>query len=184
MGKVNIVVYGCDNSGKTTLCNQLITYLNDVVKVKAKYTKSLGPASMLDQVIFINRHLQDETWDVEVFDRFPIVEEAVCGNVLRHSNHFASHLNYTLMSLNQVTLFIHCDPGIEAILDWGDREQMQGIKENAKALKEAYEAYAAITGISPRVIKYDWKTMDYHNVLYSVSHISTLKSKEDANEHH
>lgn len=184
MGKVNIVVYGCDNSGKTTLCNQLITYLNDVVNVKAKYTKSLGPATMSDQATFMNKHIQDETWDVEVFDRFPIIEEDVCGNVLRHSNHFASHPYYSLMVLNQITLFIHCDPGMDAINEWGDREQMEGIKENAKALREAYEAYAAIKGITPRVIKYNWKTMDYHNVLYSVSHISTLKAKEDTNEHH
>lgn len=168
--KINIVVYGCDNSGKTTLINNLVTYLLENCQ-PAIAIKSLGPASLSDQVRFMDKYILDVNYlenSVQIFDRFPIIEEEVCGNILRNHNNFSSHATYVSNMLNQITFFIHCNPGEDKIFNWGEREQMKGIKENAKQLIEGYKAFPYIHKITSRVFNYnymkdDWK--DLANII-------------------
>lgn len=174
MSRVNVVVFGCDNTGKTTLCNNLNTTLNSFFGVKSEVIKSLGPASFPDQVQFLEKNLGEMKDGIYIYDRFPIIEEQVCGTVLRGSNKFDGFGEYVSKTLNKITFFIHCDPGLEKIQQWGTREQMEGIKENAKALNDGYKACANLFGIYPRVIPYNFLKDDWNDIAKLIYSYYTL----------
>lgn len=163
--KINVIIFGCDNTGKTTLADNLVKYLT-ASDVPCTKVKSLGPAKMGEQVKFMDDMVakRDDRNYIQIFDRFPIVEEEVCGVVLRNKNHFASYPSYVDKMLNHINLFIHCDPGLEEITKWGDREQMKGIKENAKELNELYEAFPYIHGIEARTMNYNFKRDNWQEI--------------------
>lgn len=175
---LNIVIYGCDNSGKTTLCQNLLGYF-DKAGIKSSYIKSLGPARMAKQVNFMHENLREVYPKnfIKLYDRFPIIEEEVCGPILRDWDNFKSFGSYGTSILNSITLFIHCDPGIESIQQWGERDQMFGIKENAERLAEAYAAYSIIHGIEGRTIHYDWTKDSWTDIAQTIVELANVVSK-------
>lgn len=150
---MNIVVFGCDNSGKTTLAKVLDSILG------IGYIHSPGPLKDVeDMKRFIESNLDNNT--VNIFDRLPIIEENTCGVVLRGKNLFGSLDNdYTAEVFNRINLFIYCRPGYESVSNWGDREQMAGIKENIDKLIESYDdVYDYLYENGYPVLKYDYNT--------------------------
>lgn len=139
----NIVIYGCDNSGKTTLAKNLIHNMMGIFKgspVDFSYIHSLGPVSAGEQTQFMYKETRrDPGMKVRVFDRFPLVEERICGTVLRGRDLFANDHTLRAMMFGRIDLLIFCDPGTEAIQNWGDREQMAGVKENAMEMYQGYK---------------------------------------------
>ena len=139
----NIVIYGCDNSGKTTLAKNLIHNMMGFFKgspVDFSYIHSLGPVSAGEQTQFMYKETRrDPGMKVRVFDRFPLVEERICGTVLRGRDLFANDHALRAMMFGRIDLLIFCDPGTEAIQNWGDREQMAGVKENAMEMYQGYK---------------------------------------------
>lgn len=181
--KINIVVYGCDNTGKSTLCHQLVDTLT-ANSIPAYYIKSLGPASLPNQVAFVSKNLsQVDRFEVNIFDRFPIIEEEICGSILRNHNTFSSFPDFIDRALNQIALFIHCDPGLNKITDWGSREQMEGIKENAIKLNEAYGAYKVIHGLEARTIEYNFLKDSWQDIAKLLLDYCALLNKEVTDEH-
>lgn len=73
---MNIVVYGCDNSGKTSLANHIAE------KFKLEYVRSKGGPNMSTQEVlqYLDKNLDEGN---KVFDRFSIIEEYTNGLVLR-----------------------------------------------------------------------------------------------------
>lgn len=133
----NIVVFGCDNTGKTNLTR----VLNDVLKeagVNVKIIGSIGKAKKETQQDYITNMLDLE--GIKIFDRFTPIEEYVCGNVLRGKSNF--NLDELKVFSNKVDLFVFCYPGLFNILNWGTREQMEGVKENALDLITNYNCMA------------------------------------------
>ena len=54
-------------------------------------------------------------------------------------------------------LFIYCNPDINLIVNWGDREQMHGVKENVQMLKTSYDKYYDyLISSGYNVVCYDW----------------------------
>ena len=139
----NIVVYGCDNSGKTTLARNLVTHLMEKANGKPidfAYIHSLGPVETGKQLDFMYRETRKVDGNiVRVFDRFPLIEERVCGMAIRGRDVFYNDHTTRARMLGRIDLFIHCDPGIETVLNWGNREQMDGVKENAKEMYMGYK---------------------------------------------
>lgn len=137
----NIVIFGCDNSGKTTLCQRLQYELSD--KYNVKIAKSIGPKKRIEEYVgFMDENLSENC--VTIFDRFPIIEEATTGIVLRHENIFDKVVNqkeFYDKYLGMVDLFIYCYPGVDNILRFGEREQMNGIIENIQYLIPSYLQY-------------------------------------------
>lgn len=132
----NIVVFGCDNSGKTTLCENIVKYINETKDIKAEYVRSLGPNKKLDeQVKFMKDNLSKD--GVKLFDRFPLIEERVCGRILRGEDNFQNYMEMVDL-LKPVDLFVMCYPGLLSVLKWGDREQLTGVKENIVGLINGY----------------------------------------------
>lgn len=104
---------------------------------------------------FINGNLYKNV--VNIFDRFPIIEEYCCGNVLRNKNLFEGEYSYTFDVFSRIDLFIYCCPPIDNVTNWGDRDQMSGIKENIESLRVKYdEVYKYLLEKGYRVIKYDY----------------------------
>ena len=168
MKSKKIVIFGCDNSGKTTLANELVS------KFGFEYIRSPGPVSRDEQIDFLKSKLDSDT-DM-VFDRFAIFEENVCGNILRGHSNFSDIPEAVAMDLfySKVDLFIFCNPGFDEIENWGDREQMDGVKENANKLWEGYkEIFRGLKNNSLNVIEYNWKS-ELYGFNYVVSEVINL----------
>lgn len=177
MSKFNIVIYGCDNTGKTTLAEKIKKEFDDSYPnlIEANYVKSLGPAPLYEQVAFLDKNCNNKTsshgkLQVNIFDRFPIIEEFVCGNILRHENKFDTLGNNPINRyMDTINMFIHCAPGYEMVTNWGTREQMDGIKENAFALYSMYETVKYVFDIKSRTLEFD-----YTNKLSEVFHLDIV----------
>lgn len=144
-----IVIFGPDNSGKTTLANDICSSFG------YEYSHSPGPVSIEEMMEYIEESLGNEK-DL-VFDRFPPIEERTCGVVLRNNNKFQGMGNIVMDYFSRVDLFIYCNPGMKTIENWQEREQMEGIKENIIALKESYDKLANdLSELGLPFICYDW----------------------------
>ena len=161
----NIVVFGCDNSGKTTLSNSLKELLDIKLKGMAdvEYKHSLGPKITLEQQKeFMETNLNKDC--ITIFDRFPIIEEAVCGKVLRGVNiyntgNIEKDFEYLKNIFDKVDLFILCFPGLLQVVNWGEREQMEGVKENVMDLiNEYFKIAITIKEMGYNVIEYNFNT--------------------------
>lgn len=167
-----IVVFGCDNTGKTTLCENLKTFIawknKDVNSVVV--AKSLGPnKSVEEQIDFMDLTLNDKQKTI-IFDRFPIIEEATCGKVLRGKDNFQEWENTNVIDLlRKVDCFIFCYPGLFNVLNWGEREQLDGVKENALKLINAYNEMAvSLKSLGFKVLEYNYKLININEFLEEV----------------
>lgn len=144
---MKIIVVGMDNTGKTTLCDDL------EYKLKVFRVKPLGPGynreQMLDNILYnMNKYT-----DV-VFERFSIFEELVYGKVLRGESKF------TFEDINLIRkykpIIVYCRPSNEVIFNFGDRQQMKGVIEQKEKLLKAWDKliFDSLEGF--KVIKYDW----------------------------
>ncbi len=132
-----IIVEGMDNSGKTTLVEKLHKEYNLSV------IKSSGPKDMsqLESAIYdsIERF---KNGDIVIYDRHPIISEHVYGPVLRNKNlleNLARKKRIWDDFFRVEPMIIYCRPPIERIRNYGEREQMDGVKENTELLTHAYD---------------------------------------------
>ena len=156
MKNKKIVVFGCDNTGKTTLCNYLKKIYDEEKDIEGKIeiAKSIGPNKTKQEYIdFMEKELNKE--NSVIFDRFPVIEEYTCGNILRGENIFDGDI--IVPFLEKVDVFVFCYPGLFKTLNWGNREQMNGIKENAVDLINAYTLMAyMLKSLGYNVIEYNY----------------------------
>lgn len=170
---INVVIFGCDNSGKTTLANKIVEFINNSI-----YVRSLGPNKTVEeQIKFMVENLNVNR--VNIFDRFPCIEENVCGNVLRGKNNFDG-LD-TSAILNKVDLFIFCYPGLLNVLNWGSRDQLSGVKENVVELINGYTKYAKyLIDKGYNVLEYNYKeTNCFDRIFYEIKKIEEGKNKKN-----
>lgn len=162
--KFNLVVFGCDNSGKTTLCNDICNYFNSIgditrTKVTSSVVHSLGAVNKFKQIKFMSDMLVESDkreLEIQIFDRFPIIEEFICGNILRGLDQFEMDHYLKSVLLGKITFFIYCKPPYEKVENWGTREQMEGVKENARDMYKAYGMVPKKFDIAQRTIEYDY----------------------------
>lgn len=149
-----IVVIGCDNSGKTTLCEMLVKKFPEL-----NYVHSKGPGTareMLDNI-----HSEFASEKNIIFDRFSVIEEKVCGVILRGEDKI-NNPEYQAEAdslLEQIDLFIVCCPSnIDIVANFGNREQMDGVKEHYSELYSGYIEVAKELMVDRElpVIFYDW----------------------------
>lgn len=157
---MNVVVYGCDNSGKTSLANHIAEKFN------LEYVRSKGGPSMSTQEVlqYLDKNLSEGD---KVFDRFSIIEEYTNGLVLRGKDRFQDEFIDKESFLNRIDLFIYACPSMEAVKNFGDREQMDGIIENIDRLREMYRVFTVNDVISAdrSLIVFDWtKDRDYAEI--------------------
>ena len=155
----NIVVFGCDNTGKTTLSEFLVGKIkSEKPELKPIYKKSLGPnKTMIEQTLFMG--IMCNLKNLVIFDRFPIVEEMTSGVVLRNKNNFQNMSKIQIESyLKMVDCYIFCYPGLFEVMNWQEREQLDGVKENALELINQYNRFAfALKECGFNVIEFNYK---------------------------
>ena len=153
---LKVIVVGMDNTGKTTLVNQLSEYYG------CESIKSLGPGYSREEMIDeIKRKL--DLPGMKILERFSIIEECVYGNVLRNNPKF------TIDDMDWIRdydfVIIYCRPEDDIIYNFGDREQMVGVIEEKDKLVKAFDEL--MIEISKRgfiVIPYDWTKMNRDNI--------------------
>lgn len=152
-----IVVYGCDNSGKTTACQNLEGMLLER-GYRVKVIHSPGPASAVEMIQFMAENTSDDpNIDIRILDRFPAIEELVYGPLIRGENKLMNFHNLCNLFMDRIDRFIYCDPGISTIENWGNREQMDGVKENAKLIRYSYVSLVYEYTALIKASLYNWK---------------------------
>ena len=157
---MNVVVYGCDNSGKTSLTKHIAEKFN------LEYVRSKGGPNMSTQEVlqYLDKNLNEGD---KVFDRFSIIEEYTNGLVLRGKDRFQDEFIDKESFLNRIDLFIYACPSMEAVKNFGDREQMDGIIENIDRLREMYRVFTVndVINADRSLIVFDWtKDSDYSEI--------------------
>ena len=162
----NIVVFGCDNSGKSTLCQQLSEMLNEDADFTSDFMHTPGPVSLEEMKKYMEDNLVPKgSRHTRVFDRFPILEESIYGPLLRGESKFKDQ-EYNKKLLDKVDLFIYCYPGLFTILNWGEREQYPGVKDNALEIINRYNKLAfGLRKAGYKVKEYNYKVDDYRRLL-------------------
>lgn len=156
----NIAVFGCDNTGKTTLAKYLVEKIsreNNIDELPI-YQKSLGPNKTKNQQEeFMN--LKTSGKGIVIFDRFPIIEEMTSGVVLRKKNNFQDSSKESIeYFLRLIDCYIFCYPGLFEVIDWKNREQLDGVKENVLDLINEYNKFAfTLKEYGFNVIEYNYK---------------------------
>lgn len=151
-----IIVVGMDNTGKTTLVNQLKEFY------KCESIKSPGPNYTRQEMIDEIKKDLDLPNKV-ILERFSILEELVYGNVLRN------HSKFTIDDMDWVRdydfIIVYCRPGDEVIYNFGDREQMAGVIEEKEKLVEAWDNLMIdLARIGFVIIPYDWTKMNLDSI--------------------
>lgn len=139
-----IIVEGMDGTGKTTLVLQLAHQFG--VKPK-KFVGSLGPSDDY-RIVLVNRtrleitELEETGGTIKrLYDRFPLISEAIYGTILRGRNCFGG-LYYPLRSrlLALKTVIIYCRPDRDIVRDNVQQgSQMKGVLEHFGELLDAYD---------------------------------------------
>lgn len=156
----NIIIFGCDNSGKTTLASNLKSLMMGAVLFPP-----LGPANLDQQKAYLKR-IRESKFRC-ICDRFPPIEEMVCGNVLRGTSNFKEDDLKEFLDCQ----FIWCNPSFTSILNWGEREQMKGVKENIVPLYLGYlKIFMKLKALGADVFEYNWeKEEEFKNLCWHIN---------------
>lgn len=170
-----IIVEGMDNSGKSTLAKHLAQKFElEYLHSPSEYRNN--PKLMIDWARdqMVNKRLA-------VYDRFSPISDRVYGPVLRGGTPY----NDTEEGRGAVELLketphviIYCRPGRERILNFGSREQMDGVVHQAIKLLEAYDDLMGkmqLEGYNIVTYNYD-NPEDYNHIISQVkTHILYIK---------
>ena len=128
-----IIVEGMDNTGKTTLVEQLVR------ETGYGRVRSPGPQSLEDMIDGVETCLIS---DNIIYDRFPLISEEIYGPVLRGYClwEFSRWREYFIQLLQLKPLFIYCRPGRETILkSINQRDQLKGVVDRASVIIDTYD---------------------------------------------
>lgn len=156
-----VIVEGPDNSGKTTLARKLaadmeLVYINN--RQRPRGFKDLD----YDAFHFCDVAKVFPT----IFDRWGPISEPIYGRVIRDTQW---PLKEELVQVHQYVaglkpLVLYCRPSNKRILDFGDTEQMEGVKTKAKQLIKAYDKEMKFVNQYLTVCPYDYETHSYDQI--------------------
>ena len=146
------VIEGPDNSGKTTLAQRLAKKLGGIY-VKGEYVNQPEV-----EVIRLHAWLRESPGSrLIICDRHPVVSDPIYGTVVRKTQSMLSP--GFCLGMSQYYNVVYCRPPRDNILNFGDREQMEGVIRQANELVDAYDQWwkdqAPRLGSVSRV-EYDW----------------------------
>lgn len=149
-----VIITGMDNSGKTTLCNQLAERMGLAVIHSAgpELTPSEKKVWTLDQIT-----REKVAPNLVIHDRFMPLEEMVYGEVLRgHSDfHIGDIYMEMLAEINPTIIYTRPPRGV--ILEDNGREQMDGVREKGQKLLDAWDDFFfRMSSTGWNVWTYDW----------------------------
>lgn len=174
-----IIVEGMDGTGKTTLVQQLAHRLE--VKPR-KFVGSLGPSDDY-RLVLVNR-TRPEISELEItsaegrpvkrlYDRFPLLSEAIYGPALRGRNCFGG-LYYPLRSrlLALKTVIVYCRPDRDVIqANVQQAPQMPGVLEHFDELLDAYDKlFVELTDspVNSYITVFDYTRDEVRELIYKI----------------
>lgn len=180
-----IIVEGMDGTGKTTLAQQLAHRL----KVKPrKFVGSLGPSDDY-RLALVNRTISEIT-ELEIdsaleiasarrrsvkrlYDRFPLISEAIYGPTLRGRNCFGvQYYSVRRRLLALKTVIIYCRPHRDVIRsNVQQAPQMPGVLEHFDELLDAYDQLFIELTDSPMnsyITVFDYTRDEVRELIYKI----------------
>lgn len=148
-----------DNTGKTTLCEQLSKELN------IKVIKSPGPhipqLEMEANIYAAMSHSMDL-----ILERFSFFEEMVYGPILRGKSNFNFKSNIFKDIKEAQPIIVYCRPKKSQIKKWNNREQMDGVIDNSnKLIKKFDRVIRKCKSHGLKVIEYDYTKETVFDVI-------------------
>lgn len=144
-----IIVLGFDNTGKTTLVEELSNHLN------LEVIPSRGQAKKEEQVQWIEEQIERNK--VVIHERFTLFEEIIYGNFVRSTPKFTiDNVLVEKLLRKKNPIIIYTRPSKEAVMRFGDRPQMKGVIEQASQLLNAFDE------LSLRLISDGWEVLPYN----------------------
>lgn len=174
-----IVVEGMDNTGKTTLVKKLAKEFD------LKIVKSPGPVDqgLENSLKWMRKTLENNDLQV-IYDRYPLISERIYGPIIRKNDVLAPYwIKLVRKFLDREPILIYCRPPIDDILNFGEREQMEGVVERAKELVELYDEYMKWFSkkMGTRLVVYNYRDSNsYANVRNRVSIYLNLRRLIDS----
>ena len=168
-----IIIEGCDNTGKTTLKDDL---LKSFPILRQGIKQKLPPNDRERYMEFLWDLLSqdlDETYYM-VFDRV-LISEMIYGPILRGKTLFSEAENKCLLKLLalQRPLIIHCQRPVDEILNtFDERDQLDGVKDSLVEIHSRYdEVIRLLHSYGMWVEKYNF--MNKKDVKYLKSKITS-----------
>lgn len=167
-----IIVEGPDNAGKTTLCNALAIEMKKSVVHSPNHKDMLGDTD--NWYLWILKSLAAADNPDIIYDRHPLISEQVYGPLLRDKNVFSEGVGLVLYEafLRKSPLIIFCCPPTDRITDFGSREQLEGVKENALGMVTRYRSFIHELFhhelYQGDVIKYDYTSCPIERILEEI----------------
>lgn len=159
--KKKIIIIGMDNTGKTTLAENLSKELN------FKLIKSTGPKVTKNSMI-LNMLKNLKSSEDLIFERYNLFEEIIYGNILRGESKFSFEDYIYEQTLLYKPLIIYCRPSKEKIFNFGSRKQMKGVIEEKEKLLKAWDDLYLKLQKNTFVYRYDF---DIQNLKFMVNYV-------------
>lgn len=154
---MKIIILGMDNTGKTTLAEELSK------KLQIVHLVSGGPKVPCDKM----KEELHILLSIENFiqERCSFFEEMVYGSILRKHSNFSFRDKEFVEELKNVNI-IYCRPNKRIIKNWQQREQMEGVIDNSDKLLKQFDKVikkARLHGLN--IIKYNYKKESVTDVI-------------------
>lgn len=151
-----IIVEGCDNSGKTVLTERLTQDLKLVLIRCRRLPKSR------EDVFRFSHHVEVMARHFPVIlDRHPAISEPIYGPICRQKHLLNPGDQEQILTRAEKPLIIYCRPDPGVIIDFGERAQMAGVKENVHTLIRVYDSYMSQLAEDFTIVWYDWRSNMY-----------------------
>jgi len=162
-----VIVEGPDNSGKSTLVNQLSKDLKLLVINNRKLPASVAESqAYLDLVLPLTKHFPT------IFDRWQTISEPIYGPICRKNHLFKlAQIDFQFEVIRPLRpMVIYCRPPSQVALNFGPIEQMEGVISNAEQLLKAYDDHMIyINNFWAPVVRYDWTAGGYEELRHKIS---------------
>lgn len=158
---MKIIILGMDNTGKSTLTEQLSNKLNMLVWT------SEGPNLSKKEMENLIKMKLTTNRDY-IFERFSFFDELVYGKILRNKSKFKFTDNIYKLIKESNPVIIYCRPPRQIIKNWQQREQMTGVIEKADELIKRFDKVIKIAGKQLKIIKYDYTKETVEDVISKI----------------
>ncbi len=153
-----VIIEGCDNSGKSTLLAKLADGLKLMIVDNRKRPSGTSDISFFNtKMVELSKHFP------LILDRHPVISEPVYGPICRGTSwpepYYQERILGELRAIG--VLIVYCRPKDSTILNFGEREQMEGVIKNGVKLIQAYDRQIKFVNQFLEVIHYDYETHDY-----------------------
>jgi len=155
---MTVIVEGPDNSGKSTLTEELANALGTTVIHSGGPVLDQHEADIREKVLY-------ERPSNTLYDRIPLISEMIYGPIIR-GVHFYTADSFKRFCLEKRPVVIYCRPPDKYLLDWSTHREgkfdtkhhTKSIKSNEGEIVEAYDQlfFEELVSLDRNPIIYNW----------------------------